>query len=109
MTRIEAWQDEHRMWLRHNFPDQDPYEPLLGLMEEVGELAHAHLKHKQGIRGLAGLEAQAAKIDAVGDIFVYLMSYCNANDIDLETAITDTWAQVRERDWQADPTKGGQA
>jgi hypothetical protein len=26
-----------------NFPSQVPYQPLLGIMEEVGELAHAQL------------------------------------------------------------------
>jgi NTP pyrophosphatase (non-canonical NTP hydrolase) len=105
---IRDYQDEHREWVAHNFPDQKSYEPLLGLVEEVGELSHAHLKFEQGIRGMDDMNVMLAKIDAVGDIFIYLMSYCNANYIDLEVAIEDTWTRVKNRDWQADPEKGGE-
>jgi NTP pyrophosphatase (non-canonical NTP hydrolase) len=88
-----------------NFPLQKKYQPLLGLVEEVGELAHAHLKDEQEIRGHAH---EAEKLDAVGDIFVYLMSYCNASGYDLEEIILDTWRTVEQRDWRKDPVSGGQ-
>lgn len=97
------------MWVERNFPQQLAYQPLLGLVEEVGELAHAHLKSEQGIRGFAGVDPSEAKVDAVGDIFIYLMSYCNASGIDLEEAIWTTWRRVAARDWVTDPVKGGEA
>jgi NTP pyrophosphatase (non-canonical NTP hydrolase) len=105
MTTIAEMQAEHSRWLSHNFPHQRNHEPLLGLMEEVGELAHAHLKSAQGIREI---DAELDKVDAIGDIFIYLMSYCNSNGVDLEKAIAVTWDRVRTRDWQADPKKGGE-
>jgi len=102
---LKELQADHRRWLAHNFPKQQAHEPLLGLVEEVGELAHAHLKSAQGIREI---DAEMDKVDAVGDIFIYLMSYCNSNGIDLEKAIAITWERVSARDWQADPKKGGE-
>jgi NTP pyrophosphatase (non-canonical NTP hydrolase) len=76
-------------------------------MEEVGELAHAHLKHDQGIRGLEDQDlAHTQKVDAVGDIVIYLASYCTANNIDLEAAVKKTWEEVKARDWVTYPDKG---
>jgi NTP pyrophosphatase (non-canonical NTP hydrolase) len=110
MDSILEMQEQHKMWLAHNFPDQKPYQPLLGLAEEVGELAHAHLKAEQNIREAADcmIEPRELMVDAVGDIFIYLMSYCNSNGLDLELCIEDTWKRVIERDWQADRVKGGE-
>ena len=104
---LNRLQGEHYDWLEHNFPNQKHHEPLLGLMEEVGELAHAHLKHEQGIRGMADQDlAFTKKCDAVGDIVIYLASYCTANHIDLDQAVTTAWEEVKNRDWIAHPEKG---
>jgi NTP pyrophosphatase (non-canonical NTP hydrolase) len=100
-------QREHRQWIDDNFPNQLPHQPLLGLAEEVGELAHAHLKGEQGIRGMNDKEACLnAKIDAIGDIVIFLTSYCNANSIDLERAVAIVWNRVSRRDWVANPQRG---
>jgi NTP pyrophosphatase (non-canonical NTP hydrolase) len=105
---IRELQREHKLWLDYNFPKQKAHQPLLGLVEEVGELAHAHLKFEQGIReGTETLqEILALKADAVGDIFIYLMSYCNSSHIDLEGCIRMAWAEVKRRDWIKDPQGG---
>jgi NTP pyrophosphatase (non-canonical NTP hydrolase) len=103
---IATLQEEHLDWLEHNFPGQPSYQPLLGLAEEVGELAHAQLKGEQRIRGMTGKAVVDAKYDAVGDIFIYLMSYCNAESIDLSLAIRETWDKVKSRDWRKDPVAG---
>lgn len=62
-------------WARENFGEQDPDEPLLGIIEELGELAHAHLKGIQGIRHTPN-EIREMKIDAVADCVIYLLNYC---------------------------------
>lgn len=100
---IRAFQADHRNWLLHNFPDQRPHDALLGLAEEVGELAHAHLKWEQGIRGLSDQKYQELASDAIGDIMIYLASYCNTNDFDMAQCLEEAWDQVRARDWQEDP------
>lgn len=107
MGLIRHLQDEHREWVNRNFPGETKYGPLLGMTEELGELAHAHLKHEQKIRGMINpTVANAAKADALGDLFIYAMSYCNQNDLDLETCIEEAWDEVRTRDWIAFPING---
>lgn len=104
MTLSEL-QIQNATWTAHNFPNKQPEDPLLGVVEEVGELAHAHLKMKQGIRGTPE-EHHAAKVDAIGDIMIYLSDYCNQNKIDLEEAVVTAWKEVRARDWQRYPHNG---
>lgn len=74
----DRWRDYHRrrnIWVAHNFPDQGDDHPMLqsteGIIEELGELAHANLKAKQNIRGNKE-EHEAAARDAIGDMTVYL-------------------------------------
>lgn len=70
---------ERNVWIAHNFPEQkipEPQESLLGMVEEVGELAHSHLKELQAIRGTPE-EHQANAKDAIGDITVYLLGVLN--------------------------------
>lgn len=93
-------------WSRHNFGDQPAYRPLLGAVEEVGELAHSHLKMEQGIRGSAEEHIAKAK-DAVGDILVYLADYCARREFDMQSIIDEVWGKVKQRDWKKDPTTGG--
>jgi NTP pyrophosphatase (non-canonical NTP hydrolase) len=106
MGQIRDMQIQHHKWLRHNFPDQTDHQPLLGIVEEVGELAHAALKHEQAIRGMTYSRAREAEKDALGDIFIYMMSYANSRALDLEAIITETWGQVQERDWRRYPETG---
>jgi NTP pyrophosphatase (non-canonical NTP hydrolase) len=71
--------EERNEWVAHNFPDPkipNPQESLLGVIEEVGELAHAHLKELQNIRGTSETLQAEAK-DAIGDATVYLWGVCN--------------------------------
>jgi hypothetical protein len=77
-TASERWMDYHRRrdaWVGHNFPPKGAEIPgvftTMGIIEECGELAHAHLKEAQAIRG-TGEKHQADARDAVGDLTVYL-------------------------------------
>lgn len=126
MLTLKQLQGAQRAWVKHNFPDRTAHGPLLGVTEELGELAechdepsahiqelmkvlgrlsHAHLKNEQGIRG-SELKHYRDKIDAVADIIIFLADYCTVNEIDLQTAVEKTWAQVSKRDWQKDALTG---
>jgi NTP pyrophosphatase (non-canonical NTP hydrolase) len=94
---IREIQGEVGVWQSHNFPNHEPWEPLLGAMEELGELAHAHLKQHQKIRNTEDHEANAK--DAVADVTIYLMDYCNSRGWDFEQLVRDTWQMVSKRDW----------
>lgn len=96
-------QREVHAWKKRNFPNSDDTDQLLGVVEEVGELCHAVLKLRQGIRGDNHI---AEAKDAVGDIMIFLMNFCSENDWDLEEIIVDVWAEVEERDWQKYPDMG---
>lgn len=67
---------ERNEWVAHNFPDSKLDEPmdesLVGVIEETGELAHAHLKAAQGIRGPIDKHIGDA-VDAIGDCTIYLL------------------------------------
>jgi len=92
---FDTLQSVVKKWATHNFPNTKPYQPLLGVAEEVGELCHAHLKIEQGIRKCS----QEDKFDAVGDIIIYLADYCNRNDISMEHAVLFAWENASKRDW----------
>jgi len=101
-------QKQHYAWVqRQPFWNADWQDPLMGITEEVGELNHALLKQKQGIRGTYAEHEDAAK-DAVGDIFIYMMDLCNRRDWDLETIFQQTWNKVMQRDWKKDSKSGGE-
>lgn len=64
--------EERCRWVEYNFPnDIDPNSSTLGVIEELGELAHSHLKEEQSIRGTAEEHQQAAQ-DSIADLVIYL-------------------------------------
>lgn len=156
---------ERNGWVAHNFPDGPSKQPVhgtFGVMEEAGELAHAHLKEEQQIRMHEDHVAKAK--DAIGDIMIYLLGiinwcgyypdpnyavhvqvntaetallrlggavgtlcrasseatrvgihpainkivyyarrYCELREWDFDQIVTDTWNEVKKRDWIANP------
>jgi len=74
MEELERIAEETKKWRDVNFPGFLPGDQLLGVIEEQGELSHAYLKAKQGIRGTQE-EHDAAGQDAVGDCIIYLLGY----------------------------------
>jgi NTP pyrophosphatase (non-canonical NTP hydrolase) len=107
---INAIQKQQSDWSNYNFPlrpghSRDVDDPLLGMMEEMGELSHAILKKKQGIRGTPEQHEAAAK-DAVADLFVFMLDLATRRGWTLGDVIVDTWADVRTRDWIKFPKNG---
>ena len=104
---LTEFQQEVASWSKMNFPNGKKYQPLLGVGEEVGELMHAHLKHEQKIRGMEDNKvASAAKMDAIGDIVIYLADYCARNGLSLNTCVFKTWQDVKLRNWLVDKLEG---
>lgn len=98
---LRELQQQQRDWVAHNFGERPSWHPLLGAFEELGELAHAHLKQVQGIRLNENHEENAK--DAVGDVVIYLSDYCTARGFDFQEIVEQTWAKVRQRDWKRNP------
>ena len=101
---IEEIQQEVAAWVSHNFPNHHSWHPILGMQEELGELSHAYLKRTQGVRTTENHDA--AIEDAVGDLLIYLLDFCNTQGIDARDVLHRTWLQVRKRDWTIDSAKG---
>lgn len=110
MGIIETQQMEHETWQRQNFGEAaTAANSFLGMVEELGEMAHAMLKHAQEIRGMGAKHALLEKvIDAHCDLIIF--SYGVANDLgyDLEGELEKTWARVKNRNWVDDPERGGE-
>ena len=100
---IKRLQEEQKPWVAHNFGDRPAWMPLLGVMEELGELAHAFLKNAQGIRKQ---DYDAKQKDAVADIIIYLSDFCNSQGYDMEELVDITWKEVKQRDWRRYPKNG---
>ena len=73
-------QKELEVWTNYNFGQQDSSSPIMGMIEELGELTHTTLKQIQGIRKKDYLEA---KKDAVADLVIYLLNYFNSKQVDI--------------------------
>ena len=95
---LRQLQEELAPWVKHNFGDRPAYWSLLGAVEELGELAHAHLKEEQGIRTNEDHIANAK--DAIADIVIFLSDYCLARGFDFQECIETAWAEVKKRDWK---------
>ena len=100
LTRLQG---EMQVWLHTNFPATDAVQQFFGVAKGVGKLANSMLKLDQGIRGDDHI---AEAKDAVGDIAIFLMNFCNKQGWNFEEILTETWNEVKGRDWIAFPDAG---
>ena len=109
MIDLTKLQKEMHAWSTKNVDQGSNMPPvlgtILGAVEELGELVHAHLKGEHGIR-YTECEVRALKKDALGDVVLCLANYCEHEDINLEHAILDAWKVVSQRDWKKYPLTG---
>lgn len=89
-------------WRVQNFPHADADQQLLGVVEELGELAHANLKQKQGIREKTVEDEK----DAIGDLMIYMQGYCAYRGWDIVQIFETTAKSVMERNWNENPRSG---
>ena len=102
---LRTFQEEHAAWVKTNFGFHDWRDPFMGVVEEIGELSHALLKQKQGIRGTHA-EHEAAAKDAVADIVIYLSDLCTTRGWDFAELVEDGWLEVKLRNWKKHPQDG---
>ena len=98
-SSLRRIQSEQKVWCKETFKNHKPYQSILGVIEEVGELAHSHLKMEQGIRGTQEHHIEKAK-DAVGDIMIFLIDYCNEMGYDIEKCLEVAWDEVSQRTYE---------
>lgn len=98
MTDINTLQKDLQAWQAENFPPENRTLELLtlGVCEEAGELAHAVLKSKQGIRNMG----EADIIDACCDTIIYSLQVLSAMNVQAGPALSSTATQVMKRNWK---------
>lgn len=101
---MKTLQAEVSDWVNKNFPNQAKHHPLLGAVEELGELCHSHLKNEQNIRISENHRENIE--DAIADIVVFLAAYCAGTGFCLQSAINKTWPKVKNRDWIKNKVNG---
>ena len=74
-----------------------PHEILARLMEEVGEFVRL-VNHTYGPKKKKEGEVAQNFNDEIGDILYTLACFANTHDIDLEEALKDSIAKVKDRD-----------
>ena len=108
---LSELQRQVRVWEDHNFPHADALQQLLGVGEEFGELCHFVLKEMQGIREAVDsvgkkVSTEAHQMDAVGDITIFLINFCNKRGWSFDRILADVWAEVSARDFVKYPKNG---
>lgn len=89
MNDLQIIVEEKNAWEAKNFPNTTKgslQNAVLGVIEETGELAHAHLKADQGIRGTEDEHAAAAR-DAIGDCLIYLIGVAKHSGVEFVNAV----------------------
>lgn len=71
MTTWPQLQDEVTAWARHNFGDQDAWQPMLGLIEEVGEFVATRENPPPGFES-----SPTDMEDALADQAIYVLNLC---------------------------------
>lgn len=92
-------------WASVNFPNRQDWQAVVGMQEELGELAHAFLKRKLGIRH-SNAEALEKEQDAIGDLLIFLLNHCDRQGFNVEKILTKTWEKVSKRNWRSCPMCG---
>lgn len=102
-------QKELAEWQNRNFDKVSHEDCLIGVMEEVGELSHAILKHKQKIRGYHDESKFIAEAeDAISDTIVYLTQMATILGINLKESHENITSEVLKRNWKDNKETGNQ-
>ena len=107
VNHMSSTQIKLARWQARNFGSATLQDLALGVCEEAGELAHAVLKHLQGIRGLKDPQIAKIKIaDALADVCIYATQIATLLRIDFGENYIATVEQVLERDWKTNQENG---
>src|SRR5215471_1458732 len=90
---LSVIQHERDYWVAHNFPHDRIEDSFMGMVEEMGELAHHLLKSRQGIRG-GDVDHEAEIRDACADLVIFTMGIASHKGFDLGRVVDETWDQV---------------
>lgn len=123
MKTLNEIQEEVREWAEQFGDNESAYTgqmlfslpPLLGMMEELGELAAPTCKRHQGRykQDLTETERQCEYRkdvkDALADLMIFMCDYANREGVDLISTLNAVWETVRNRSQKTwDKDKAGE-
>lgn len=103
---MDEIQEKLKIWRFKNFGVPNATHQLMGIVEEIGELCHAKLKYEQNIRGYDYKRCLKEMKDAIGDIVIFLMGFCDVYNWSLYDIVKDTSKEVLKRDWRKNSYDG---
>ena len=104
---MDELQNELHEWRMYNFPECTPEDQFMGMVEEMGEIAHAMLKWKQGIRIENNLQAAGKVKDGIADLTIYMLGLCSLMGWSFKEIVEYTAKnEVMQRDWIRFPKDG---
>lgn len=80
----------------YQIPDSFKVAPLLGIVEEAGEMVTA----------VMDMNRPADVEDAIGDLQVFLLHLCDVCGYDGDSSLKGVWSKVRQRDWKKNKENG---
>ena len=105
---IDLKQNELAEWQLRNFGSPKPSDMIIGMTEELGELAHYFLKGSHGIREAANGNDVTDKIsDAFGDVVVFGIQLMTCLGLDAEEELEKVLNEVLQRDFVSNPSGSG--
>lgn len=102
---LRQYQTEIADWAFGNFGPEPAMNQIVGLAEEVGELARAVLKKERGIRGSDGEWHEEIEKE-IGDVAISLLMVCNSVGVNFEEMLRERWEHVKARSVNHDPING---
>ena len=77
------FQKEHQAWALKNFGQHEAWQPLLGIIEELGEYEEARAKGDI-----------PEVLDAIGDVMIFMADYCSCEGFLLETIVSNARTRI---------------
>lgn len=82
--------------------------PLLGMMEELGELCAPVCKRHQGRKFMNPIEYHDKVRDSLADLMIFMCDFARREGIDLAVELNEAWETVKKRrqaSWEVDKSK----
>lgn len=90
MNTIRSIQGESETWRVSTYGDRSIEHRAMKLTEEAAEISKVLTRRAEG-------RPAGDMADELGDVFISLCSVASKAGIDLELAVIERWAQIRER------------
>lgn len=105
MIDLNGYQRQINEWQDRNFGPQTTETMVLGMMEEIGEVARYLVKRRNRIR--SEVSQPGTVPHEIGDVIVFALQVLTNEGWEAERVLGETFERVLARDWKLNPENGG--